>query len=96
MTAQLPRTQDRQWLGPGAREVLEAFERAAAQSGVVVLDLSHLTFLDRAAALLVVRLDLRVRAAGGRLIVVQGAASLHRCLDPIALVGQLEVLNEPP
>jgi anti-anti-sigma factor len=70
--------------------------RAANAATVVILDLRALTLVDLAGALLIVRADLWIKAAGGRLVVVRGGTEVERFFAAIALDGLIDFVDEPP
>lgn len=66
----------------------------AAGPGVLVLDLSGLTFLDSTGLRLIVGADQRARATGRRLLVVKGPAAVHRVFSITKLDERLEMVDE--
>jgi anti-anti-sigma factor len=68
----------------------------SATARSVVLDLRALTLVDLAGALLIVRADLWIRAAGGRLVVVRGGTEVERFFATIELGGLIDFVDEPP
>jgi hypothetical protein len=62
----------------------------------VIVDLRPITSVDLAGALLIVRADLWIRAAGGRLIVVRGGVEIERFFATIELDGLIDFVDEPP
>jgi anti-anti-sigma factor len=80
----------------GVPRLDEALRHATANSPVVILDLRALTLVDLAGALLIIRADLWIRAAGGRLIVVRGGTEVDRFFAAIELDGLIDFVDEPP
>lgn len=69
---------------------------AARGSQVVVLDLRRLEFIDSSGLHLIVDTDERIRAAGGKLLVVRGPESVDRVFRVAGLDQQLEIVDQPP
>ena len=80
----------------GVPRLDEALRHATTNSPVVILDLRAVTLVDLAGALLIVRADLWLRAAGGRLIVVRGGTDIDRFFTSIELDGLVDFVDEPP
>jgi anti-anti-sigma factor len=70
---------------------LERCERAA---GIVLLDLSKLTFLDSTGLRCVVRADERAREDGRRLVVVKGPEAVQRVFEITRLEERLELVDD--
>jgi anti-anti-sigma factor len=66
----------------------------ASGAGVVVLDLSTLTFLDSTGLRCVVRADERARDEGRRLVVVKGPEAVQRVFEITRLQERLEIVDE--
>ena len=71
---------------------LQQVERSGA--GVVVLDLSTLTFLDSTGLRCVVRADERAREEGRRLMVVKGPEAVQRVFEITRLEERLEIVED--
>jgi anti-anti-sigma factor len=80
----------------GVPRLDDALRHATTTASVVILDLRGLTLVDLAGALLIVRADLWIRAAGGRLIVVRGGTEVERFFAAIELDGLIDFVDEPP
>jgi anti-anti-sigma factor len=80
----------------GVPQLDDSLRHATTNSPVVILDLRALTLVDLAGALLIVRADLWIRAAGGRLIVVRGGTEVDRFFTAIELDGLIDFVDEPP
>ena len=80
----------------GVPQLDHALRHATTTAALVVLDLRDLTLIDLAGALLIVRADLWVRAAGGRLLVVRGGTEVDRFFATIDLDGLIDFVDEPP
>lgn len=63
-------------------------------AGVVVLDLSTLTFLDSTGLRCVVRADERAREEGRRLVVVKGPEAVQRVFEITRLEERLEIVDD--
>lgn len=66
----------------------------AATPGVLVLDLSGLTFLDSTGLRLIVAADQRARAADRRLVVVKGPVAVHRVFSITKLDERLDMVDD--
>ena len=80
---------------------VDRFERLLAMdhlppSATMVLDLRELTFIDSSGLRAVVVADQRVRADGGRFIVVRGPARVNDVLEMTGVAQRLELVDEPP
>lgn len=62
---------------------------------LVVLDLRGLTFMDSTGLRLMLRLDHRVRAEGGRLVLVQGPRRVHRVFELTQATEEIEIVSDP-
>ena len=67
-----------------------------ARADVVVLDLRALEFLDSVAAQVILHGDCRVRAAGGRMLVIRGPHDVQWTFELVDAQAQLEFVDEPP
>ena len=65
-----------------------------SDSGVVLLDLSKLTFLDSTGLRCVVRADERAREEGRRLVVVKGPEAVQRVFEITRLQERLELVDD--
>ena len=80
---------------------VERFERSlsvdrSSQAETFVLDMRGLAFLDSSGLRAVVMADQRVRADGGRLVVVRGPARVNEVLEVTGVARHLELVDEPP
>ena len=80
---------------------VDRFERSlfvnqTPDAATFVLDMRELTFIDSSGLRAVVMADQRVRAAGGRLVVVRGPARVNEVLEVTGVAGHLELVDEPP
>jgi anti-sigma B factor antagonist len=80
---------------------VDRFERLLAadqapEATRVVLDLRGLTFIDSSGLRAVIMADRRVRADGGRLVVVRGPARVNQVLEMTGVARQIELVDEPP
>lgn len=66
----------------------------ADADGTVVLDLSELSFMDSTGLRLLLETDTRVRAAGGRCVIVRGNGVVHRVIAQGMLESRLEVVDD--
>lgn len=74
-----------------------AFRRGVDSAGAdetVVLDLSGLSFMDSTGLRLLLETDTRVRAAGGRCVIVRGNGVVHRVIAQGMLESRLEVVDD--
>jgi anti-anti-sigma factor len=82
--------------GTTSASVDGTLRQASATAGIVILDLRALWTMDLQGAVPIVQADLRIRAAGGRLIVVQGGPYVQRCFARAGLDELLEIIDQPP
>jgi anti-sigma B factor antagonist len=61
----------------------------------VVLDLRGVTFIDSTGIRALIAADERARDAGGRLIIVRGAAAVDRAFEVTQLDQRLEIVDDP-
>jgi anti-anti-sigma factor len=73
-------------------EVERALERGAR---VLVIDLRELAFMDSTGLRTILRADRRVREAGGRLALVDGAEPVRRVFDMTGMRSRLTWVDEP-
>ena len=72
----------------------EAIRRAWATSDLILLDLSGLRFVDSTGMRLIADASLRIRRAGGRLVITRGPV-LDRLVTLLDLWGALDVADSP-
>jgi anti-anti-sigma factor len=77
-------------------ELEGALRDARADAWLVVLDLRELEFIDSSGVQLLLSADRRACEAGGRLLVVRGAAQIDRLLALLDIDRQLELVDQPP
>ena len=80
---------------------VDQFERSlsvdqASRAATFVLDLRDLTFMDSSGLRAVVMADQRVRADGGRFIVVRGPARVNEVFEVTGVARHLEIVDDPP
>ena len=77
---------------------VERFERLLTGAGpaTFVLDLRGLTFIDSSGLRALIMADERVRAEGGRIIVVRGPARVNEVLEVTGVARRLELVDDPP
>jgi anti-anti-sigma factor len=61
-----------------------------------VVDLRELTFIDSSGLRALIMADQRVRAAGGRLVVVRGSGRVNEVLEMTGIAKRIELVDEPP
>jgi anti-sigma B factor antagonist len=61
-----------------------------------VLDLRKLTFIDSSGLRALIMADQRVRAEGGRFIVVRGPDRVNEVLEMTGVAQRIELVDEPP
>jgi anti-anti-sigma factor len=61
-----------------------------------VLDMRGLTFIDSSGLRALIMADQRVRAAGGRFVVVRGPDRVNDVLEMTGVAGHIELVDEPP
>jgi len=66
------------------------------QAGTVVLDLRELTFIDSSGLRALIMADQRVRAGGGRFVVVRGQERVDEVLQMTGVAQRIEIVDEPP
>ena len=80
---------------------VDQFERLLAAdqapgTGTFVLDMRELTFIDSSGLRAVIMADQRVRAEGGRFIVVRGPDRVNEVMEMTGVARQIELVDEPP
>src|SRR3954471_15539565 len=80
---------------------VDQFERLLATdqapgTGTFVLDMRELTFIDSSGLRAVIMADQRVRAKGGRFIVVRGPDRVNEVMEMTGVARQIELVDEPP
>ena len=65
------------------------------KTGLVVLDLRELTFLDSSGLRAILALDADVREQGGRFVLIQGPRRVHRVFELTRADEELEVVSDP-
>jgi anti-anti-sigma factor len=77
---------------------IDRFERLLTGSGsaTFVLDMRGLTFIDSSGLRALIMADERVRADGGRIIVVRGPDRVNDVLEVTGVAKRLELVDEPP
>ena len=80
---------------------VDQFERLLAAdqapgTGTFVLDMRKLTFIDSSGLRAVIMADQRVRAEGGRFIVVRGPDRVNEVMEMTGVARQIELVDEPP
>jgi anti-anti-sigma factor len=61
-----------------------------------VVDMRGLTFIDSSGLRALIIADKRVRAEGGRFVVVRGSQQVNEVLEMTGVAKQIELLDEPP
>jgi anti-sigma B factor antagonist len=80
---------------------IDRFERlliadAFPEAGTFVVDMRGLTFIDSSGLRALIIADKRVRAEGGRFVVVRGSEQVNEVLEMTGVAKQIELLDEPP
>jgi anti-sigma B factor antagonist len=79
---------------------VDRFERLTLgrtpESNTFVLDLRELTFIDSSGLRALIMADRRVRAAGGRFVVVRGPERVSEVLEMTGVAQRIELVDEPP
>jgi anti-anti-sigma factor len=70
--------------------------KAERQARQVVVDLRRLTFIDSSGLHLLTSADERIRAAGGRFVLVRGPQGIDRVFEVLGLNDLLDVVDTPP
>jgi anti-anti-sigma factor len=68
--------------------------RAEASHDLVALDLSNTSFMDAIGLHLIVTADRRLRARGGRLLIVEGQRQVRRLFELTGVAGHLELVHD--
>ena len=66
------------------------------EAGTFVVDMRGLTFIDSSGLRALIIADKRVRAEGGRFVVVRGSEQVNEVLEMTGVAKQIELLDEPP
>jgi anti-sigma B factor antagonist len=80
---------------------VDQFERLLAadqapEAATFVLDMRGLTFIDSSGLRALIMADERVRAKGGRFVVVRGSDRVNEVLEMTGVARQIELVDEPP
>jgi anti-anti-sigma factor len=79
---------------------VDRFERLTTDQipavATLVLDLRQLTFIDSSGLRALIMADQRVRAEGGRFIVVRGPDRVNEVLEMTGVAQRIELVDEPP
>jgi anti-anti-sigma factor len=80
---------------------VDRFERQLASdqtpgAETFVLDMRGLTFIDSSGLRAVIMADRRVRAGGGRFIVVMGPERVNHVMEMTGVAKHIELVDEPP
>ena len=80
---------------------VDRFERlltadGSPEAGTFVVDMRGLTFIDSSGLRALIIADKRVRAEGGRFVVVRGSEQVNEVLEMTGVAKQIELLDEPP
>jgi anti-anti-sigma factor len=80
---------------------VDRFERLltadpAPGTATFVLDLRGLTFIDSSGLRALIMADQRVRADGGRFVVVKGSDRVNQVLEMTGIARQIELVDRPP
>ena len=68
----------------------------SSETGTFVVDMRGLTFIDSSGLRALIMADQRVRAEGGRFVVVRGSKQVNEVLEMTGVSKQIELLDEPP
>ena len=68
----------------------------AHETRTFVLDMRGLTFIDSSGLRAVIMADQRVRAEGGRFVVVRGPDRVNEVMEMTGVAKQIELVDEPP
>jgi anti-anti-sigma factor len=68
----------------------------APETRTFVLDMRGLTFIDSSGLRAVIMADQRVRAEGGRFVVVRGPDRVNEVMEMTGVAKQIELVDEPP
>jgi len=77
----------------GVERAREALERAEEASGMVVLDLSGLTFIDSTGLEVILRAARRAQESGRRLVVARPSLYLKRLFELTAIDQSLDIVD---
>jgi anti-anti-sigma factor len=78
---------------PASDGAFDAIDRAARETGALVLDLSGLTFLDSSGLRMVVRLDAGAREGAFELSIVPGPPNVQQVFEIVGLSGVLPFVS---
>ena len=68
----------------------------ATEAATFVLDMRGLTFIDSSGLRALIIADQRVRAEGGRFIVVRGPDRVNEVLEMTGVAQRIELVDDPP
>jgi anti-sigma B factor antagonist len=66
------------------------------EGATFVLDMRGLTFIDSSGLRALIMADRRVRAEGGRFIVVRGPDRVNQVLEMTGVAQRIDLVDEPP
>jgi anti-anti-sigma factor len=66
------------------------------EAATFVVDLRGLTFIDSSGLRALIMADQRVRADGGRVMVIRGPDRVNEVLEVTGVARQIELVDEPP
>ena len=80
---------------------VDQFERLltadqTSEAATFILDMRELTFIDSSGLRALIMADQRVRADGGRFVVVRGPARVNEVLEVTGVSREIELVDEPP
>jgi anti-anti-sigma factor len=80
---------------------VDRFQKLLAKEGTseiatFVLDMRDLSFIDSSGLRAVIMADERVRAKGGRIVVVRGPQRVNEVMEMTGVARQIEIVDEPP
>ena len=73
----------------------DALCRAEVDARAIILDLSGLDFIDSRGLAMILALDRRLRASGGRLTIVRGPDAVNRIFEITGALDRLEFVDSP-
>jgi anti-anti-sigma factor len=77
-----------------AQAVDEELLRAEASHDLVALDLSNTSFMDSTGLQMIITADRRLRARGGRLLLVDGLPQVRRLFELTGVADHLELVHD--
>jgi anti-anti-sigma factor len=77
-----------------AQTVDEELLRAETSHDLVALDLSNTSFVDSTGLQMIITADRRLRARGGRLLIVEGQPQVRRLFELTGVAKHLEVVRD--